>query len=480
MRPSIRRRFLLLTALLIVTVMGGTAIFILWRMDRSLRRDLDQTLRTEALALAARLEAEEGHVQFEMEESSIAQAKIGGDVLIQVLTDDGKPLFTSPQLKGAPGSDDWFRHVKPEDDVSWFDATPPPGLHSHRVAAFHATVAEEEESRRHASIGPSLRAWVFVARPLAPVEKATRRLALTLAKAILFATFITLVGGYIVASYGTRPIREVADRIAGIEPGHLRLEIDPSRVPLELDPIVQKTDSLLQRIDEELCRQRRLTADVAHDLRTPVAGVRTLLDVCVQRERTAGEYIETIGAAQAALRQLSMLLDNVLTLARLDSNAERPLFAGVRISDAIGDATAVLKPMAAVRHIDIHSVGPVDSVIPCDRTMLGKILTNLLANAVEYTSPNSLVILAIEKHETRLVIHVRDRGPGVPDEQRERIFDRFVRGDAARAGSANHSGLGLPIARGLARLLGGDVRLNPDSSNLGSDFVIELPTTREA
>ena len=331
------------------------------------------------------------------------------------------------------------------------------------MVAFHARVADEDESHQRSLIESSKRAWVFVARSLAPVQKATRRLALTLTKAVLLATVLTLAGGYIIASYGTRPIREVADRIAGIEPGHPRLEIDASRVPLELDPIVQKTDLLLHRIDEELSRQRRLTADVAHDLRTPVAGVRALLDVCVQRERKPQEYVETIGAAQAALRQLSLLLDNVLTLARLDSNAERPLFAEVRLSDVIGDATAVLKPMTAVRQVAIRSVGEVDAVIPCDRAMLAKILTNLLANAVEYTSPNSLVTLAIERHETTLAIHVRDCGPGVPDAQREKIFDRFVRGDVARAGSANHSGLGLPIARGLARLLGGDVRLNPRS-----------------
>ena len=474
MRPSIRRRFLLLTALLTMTVVGGTAALVWWRMNGSLRRELDQTLRTEAVALAGRLEEEHGRIQFELEEANIAQAGLGGDVLIQVLTDNGKPVFSSPGLQGKSTFADWLARAKPEGDVVWISSLLPPSQGSYRIVAFHASVlADEEKPKADTSERPA-RAWVFVARPLAPVERAARRLGLTLTKAVLLATIFTLLGGYAVARHGTRPIRRVADRIAAVTPDHPRLEIEPSDVPSELDPIVQKTDALLQRIDEELRRQRQLTADVTHDLRTPVAGVRALLDVCVQRERTPGEYVETIGAAQAALRQLSLLLDNVLTLARLDSRTEQPLVGSVAISEAIADAVITLRPMATARQVAINSTGAAECVIACDRAMLVKILTNLLANAIEYSSPHSMVLLIVEQHAGRLVIHVKDRGPGVPAEQRERIFDRFFRGDLARSGSAGHSGLGLPIARGLARLMGGNVYLKADDE-LGSDFVIELP-----
>jgi two-component system OmpR family sensor kinase len=320
----------------------------------------------------------------------------------------------------------------------------------------------------------ALRAAVWVARSTVGIESTLTQLAWTLAGVGCVSIFAALVGGYLIARHGVGPIAEVSKAIAQVAPEHPHLNIDLRRVPVELDPMISKTDDLLQRIDRELERQRQLTADVAHDLRTPVAGVRTLLDVCVQRDRNVAEYVGTIHTARGALRQLSQLLDSVLTLARLDAGAEAPKAARIRIADVIRDATELVQPDAVARGVRIECKNGPDVQAWTDSRKLVKILANLLSNAVHHSSAGGVVHIETSIQPDHFVIAVRDSGPGVPAALRDSIFDRFVRNDAARSLDDEHHGLGLPIARGLARLMGGDVELASNGFN-GAQFQVRLP-----
>src|SRR5262249_37933528 len=177
---------------------------------------------------------------------------------------------------------------------------------------------------------------------------------------------------------------------------------------------------------------------------------------------------------QDALRNLSALLDHVLTLARLDARVEVARIARVEVAAVLASAVAIVQPSARTRDVTIEVIGDTGAVIATDEQKLTTILINLLANAVEYGPKGGRVSVSVIRADGRLAIHVRDQGPGVPVEQRERIFDRFVRGDAPRAGGGGHHGLGLPIARGFAQVLDGELLL-ADSDGWGSDLVLELP-----
>jgi len=474
MRPSLRRRLLALTTTVIVVVVGLVALVVWWGMDRSLRRDLDETLRTQAIALAGRLENEDGRLEFDLDPGILATADIRGDVLVQIIGPHGAVLFTSPELVHCREFGDRIAHSADRRPVEWFNADLPPHAQQYRVVALRTVASASEEVPGVAADAEARNAWVYVARSCELLNQTMHRLAWALVAAVVLAVFAAGVGGYYIAASGIRPIRDVADVIAKVEPGRPRLAIDRRRLPAELDPIVSTTDGLLDRIEQELRRRQQLTADVAHDLRTPVAGVRTLLDVCAQQERTPAEYIETIATARVALRQLSLLLDDVLTMARFDGEAEHPVMSDIALSKVISDAMEVVRPLAAGRQVEFEVVGVTDVTIRSNAFRLCKILTNVLANAVEYSPAESKVHVTAQNDAQCLAIHIRDCGPGVPASRRESIFERFVRGDAARVGSAGHSGLGLAIARGLARTLGGNISLDTQWS-AGSDFVVTLP-----
>lgn len=473
MRPSLRRRLLTLSAAATLVVTGGASASIWLMMRLSLQQALDQTLHAEAEALASRLEEEEeGRIEFEFEIANADNAAPGRDTLIQIVADDGRSVFSSPELAGTRQLFELASQDARGAHVLWFNARVPAPRHDLRVVALHAVAASGNESR--ASAGENAcRAWVLVARSLQPLHDTLRRLAGVLALIVMAAGAAALLLGHFVARAGTAPIRALARDLSCVHVQRPELTIACSAVPVELDPIVNTVEQLLERIRLELERQRQLTADVAHDLRTPLAGVRTLLDVCVQRPRENLEYVATIQKAQAALRQLSELVENVLALARLDAAIDQPAWEMVSVPEVVAAAIAMVHSLAIARGVTLRTNYAGTDVARSDRNMLAKILSNLLTNAVEHSPASRSVLVDVEAAADSLRITVEDHGPGIPPALRDRVFERFARGDAARPGDGHH-GLGLPIARGLARLLGGDVQLD-DTYTGGSRFVVTLP-----
>jgi len=473
MRPSIRTRLLVLTTTVVSLVVIAVAAVVWLSMNSSLRQQLDETLRAQALAVASRMENENGRVQFEWEAAEKAAVELFGDARVQVLDETDHTIYAAPDRWWERFALPNFPKAAMADGISFFNVSALDTHERFRLIDLRLIIPPSDDQPPNDAT--ALHGRVLVARSTGNVDSTLAHLAWTLAGVVGVSILAALVGGNLVARHGVRPIVEVSRAIAQVAPEHPRLDIDLQRVPIELDPMIGKTDELLRRIDCELERQRQLTADVAHDLRTPVAGVRTLLDVCVQRDRNVAEYVETINTARGALRQLSQLLDNVLTLARLDAGAEETQLVCVRVADVIRDATEMIRPAAVARGVHIESRTDSDIYALSDQRKLVKILTNLLSNAVNHSPAGGSVCIQTTIEPNHLVMSVRDSGPGVPLALRESIFDRFVRGDAARSHDEKHHGLGLPIARGLARLLGGDVELAMREGP-GAEFRVRLPT----
>lgn len=433
---------------------------------------IDETLRTEAAALASRLEAHRDQVEFEFL-AGPSGSRESTDPLVEIVEERGQTVFSSPALANDRTLIDLLSTAAPTASPMWFTVQLPANEGLSRVLAFYVIVPPEIETaadREEAAVG----AWVLVARPLVSIDRTLGQLASVLASAVGAATLLALVTGLVVARRGTQPVRVLADSVGRVTPGDAELSLDHAQVPTELQPIVSTTERLLERVRGELGRQRQLTADVAHDLRTPVAGVRTLLDVCLQRERSREEYVAAMDKARAALRQLSQLLDDALTLSRLDADVDRPVLASVSLEKIFDVAIATVQPIAAARQVSIETEACPRTELCTDRGKLTKILSNLLGNAIEHSPAAHSVQIAARIDDGMLELSVADRGPGVPAEMRVRIFDRFVRADDARTSGDGHHGLGLPIAAGLARLLDGEITLD-ERHEPGSRFVVRLP-----
>ena len=201
---------------------------------------------------------------------------------------------------------------------------------------------------------------------------------------------------------------------------------------------------LMARVQAGMARERQFTADVSHELRTPLAGLRTLLEVSARSPRP-----EDAAAALAIVIQMCTLVENLLMLARLDAGQIQVARERVGLRALVDDCWKPYAAAASTRGLSFRNELPDDASATTDREKLRIILGNLLSNAAEYTEPGGWIAISAPPGA---LVEVADSGPAIADT--DRIFDRMWRGDAARAATGIHCGIGLSLARSLAGVLG--------------------------
>ncbi len=223
---------------------------------------------------------------------------------------------------------------------------------------------------------------------------------------------------------------------------HRRLPVQNARD--ELGYLAGTFNGLLERLDRSFEQQRRLMADASHELRSPVAIIRGEAEVALSKARTSEEYRESLAIALDEARRLSQIVDDLLTLARADAG-EYPLRArDFYLEEVAGDCVRAARSMAAARAIAL-SYEPSGGEMPihADEALLRRMVMNLLDNAIKYTPEGGKVVLACTRAGEEYLLSVRDTGPGIPAEAREKIFERFFRLDPARTPAtrvAGHTG----------------------------------------
>lgn len=307
---------------------------------------------------------------------------------------------------------------------------------------------------------------VLVARSLSEVEDATR-----VVRSVLFAGVPLLVGAFAVACYLLvgQALRPVAGLRRGAEDitttrEHRRLPVPAAED--EIHRLAITLNDMLDRLERSSARQRAFVSDAAHELRSPLAAVRTQLEVA--RAHPAGtDWEQTSADALADVERLSRLVDDLLVLARADEAPQRR-FEPTDLAQVADDVVARYEASA----VPVRRVGATSVPIHGDVDALGRIVSNLIDNAVRHAASAVTVDIAADGGEAALV--VADDGPGIPPADRERVFDRFTRLDEARSRDAGGTGLGLPIVRELVRLHGGTVRLEDNDPGLRA--VVRIPT----
>lgn len=234
--------------------------------------------------------------------------------------------------------------------------------------------------------------------------------------------------------------------------------------PEEVLALLRSTNQLLDRLSHAWQAQARFTAEAAHELRTPVAALMGELDVLLRRPRDNEAYREALVSAREEVGRLASLVDGLLTLARVDAGQaeqgrqrERASAIAWRAADQESEA---LRLAACPLTVEVHD----DPELHANLALLGAAVATLLRNAARY-APGGPVKLTVESRGPRLAFVVDDAGPGVPEADREGLFDRLSRGGAARRDARGGLGLGLPLAREIARRHGGDCAL--ETSPLG-------------
>jgi len=316
------------------------------------------------------------------------------------------------------------------------------------------------------------RRLVVAAQSLAPAQRSVRQVVLLLLLALPAAVLATAAGGWALARRSLRPVAQMTSAAAAIGVDRLDERVPEPRTHDEIAHLAATLNTMLERIEHGVQEQRRLVADASHELRTPLAAMRSELDVSLRMDRLSPAAREILLSTREEVDRLTRTVDDLLTLAAADDAA---LDLRLEPHDLAALAQAVvdeLAPVAAARRVHVElEIEPVPIVV--DPVRFAQAVRNVLANAIEFTAPDSRVRVSagVAGRDGRLVIE--DEGPGVPEELRERIFDRFFRADQSRARATGGSGLGLAIAREIVVAHGGRVRAQGGAR--GAAFVIELP-----
>ncbi len=266
---------------------------------------------------------------------------------------------------------------------------------------------------------------------------------------------LSLLIAAVVVRRGLAPLNALAAQIEAIRADDLTARVEAARTPTEIAPLKDRLNDLLQRLQTSFQRERRFTADVAHELRTPLAGLRSTLEVTLLRARESQEYQVVLSECLGIVQNMQSMVSNLLTLARLE--ARQIVFRRDRIvlADLVGTCWRSFAERAKQRQITFESTIPDDLLCLGDADNLAMVISNLLANASEYTNEGGRIWVAAQSADGHTALTISNTDCSLRLGQIAQVFDCFWRGDASRREAGVHCGLGLALVQRLMTAMGG-------------------------
>ena len=278
--------------------------------------------------------------------------------------------------------------------------------------------------------------------------------AVVLAFGILASTLIAIT----VTKRGLRPLGEMTRSLGRIGPTHLNERVAPAGWPRELQPLAVAFDAMLKRLDDSFTRLSQFSADLAHELRTPITNILGEAQVALTRDRTPAEYRETIESTIGECERLSGIVDNLLFVARVDAAREPIAPTRFDARAAVEKIASFYQMIADDHHVTIRCSG--EGQIYADSALFERAVGNLVDNALRFTPANGSIQIAIAEHAANFEVAVSDTGCGIAPEHLPRVFDRFYRTESSRG--SDGAGLGLALVKSIVDLHGGSARIQSE------------------
>src|SRR5438093_5825349 len=290
--------------------------------------------------------------------------------------------------------------------------------------------------------------------------------AVVLAFGILASTLIAIT----VTKRGLRPLVEMTRSLGRIGPTHLNERVAPAGWPRELQPLAVAFDAMLKRLDDSFTRLSQFSADLAHELRTPIANMLGEAQVALSRDRRSAEYRETIESTIGECERLSGIVDNLLFVARADAAREPVARKQFDARAAVEKIAAFYQTIAEDHHVAISCSG--EGQISADPAMFERAVGNLVDNALRFTPDTGSIQIALAEHATEFEVAVSDNGSGIAPEHLPRVFDRFYRAESSRG--SDGAGLGLALVKSIVDLHGGCARIQSEVGR-GTTVTLSFP-----
>jgi two-component system OmpR family sensor kinase len=374
----------------------------------------------------------------------ITSNDVAYDFVVQIWTIDGEHIYNSP-----------LRTVLPNSTTLGFSTV------STRAGRWRVYGTESPTK------------VVEVAQPMSVRRRQAAQLALrTLAP---FALLVPVLGLFVWLAVGRalEPLQRLATSVKSREVNALE-PLSAERLPDEVRPLVGALNDLLARLTVALDHERAFMADAAHELRTPLTALDLQLSA-LARAGTDAERSEAMGKLAAGVQRAIRLVEQMLSFARQEPRAAEPARARIALDELAREVVAELVPLADARRIDLGISGALPVFVRGDREALATLIRNLVDNAVRYTPAGGTVDVFVERaarEPARAVLKVRDNGPGIAQEERTRVFDRFYR----RPGTpAPGSGLGMAIVKAIADAHGAAITLGDGTAGKGLEVTVSFP-----
>lgn len=460
---TLRARFALWTAGLLLAAMLGFSAFVYLRTAQGLRASLDDSLQVSAAQAVAgvggeNLNIEDGQVSLGdnlSETTAFSQLQEQG-LTIRVLGVDGS-------VRQAVGI---YREL-PVDSASLSAATSGAPVYSTQPISGSAAVRVYTLPIRDQS---QLVGLVQVMQSLEPVEETLGQLLTAFLVGIPLLVLLAGVGGYVLAARALYPIDTITRTAQRISAADLHARLNLPATQDEVGRLAATFDGMLERLDGAFRRERQFTADASHELRTPLAAMEAILTVTRERPRSGPEYDQALDDLSAQTRRMRVMVEDLLRLARGETR-RLSVHEPINLSLLLSDVAETLRPLADERSITLHTQIAPDLRLTGDSDGLIRLFLNLLDNALKYT-PQGTVTLGAHSDYGQFVVTVRDTGIGIAPAHLPRLFERFYRVDAAR--SDGGAGLGLAISREIVEAHGGTITVVSEPGQ-GTTVTVRLP-----
>lgn len=309
----------------------------------------------------------------------------------------------------------------------------------------------------------------------APVRRAIVHLRNALLLVIPIILALCVAGGYWMAGWALAPVNQVTDALARIGPHDLRLRLPLPHVSDEARQLIAAINHLLERLELASAAQQRFVSEAAHELRTPLAVLRSGLEVTLQRPRDAEESRAAVEQAMGEVERLCAIAEDLLALARLDAEpAVEP--TPVDLSEITAEASVMAQTLAEAKHQEFAADAHKGVIVQGSAGDLRRVVLNLLDNAVKFTPERGRIEIGITTNGSTALISVRDSGPGIDPRDIDHIFDPFYR---SRGANGAGSGLGLALSREIVRRHGGVIQAANRATG-GCEMLVRLPLASRA
>lgn len=322
---------------------------------------------------------------------------------------------------------------------------------------------------QHASAAPAS-GLIQMAQDRSVDEQFTRRFGVLVIIVFFLGILATALLARGITRRGLRPLADITHSLERTGPTRLHERVEPTSWPREIQPLARAFDQMLDRLEDSFTRLSQFSADLAHELRTPIANLRGEAEVALTRPRSAEEYRAVLESSVAEYERLSGIIDNLLFLARADAahGLAQPVTFDARA--AVEKIAGYYSALAEERGIEIACHG--QAHVDADPALFGRAISNLLENALRYAPDASRIDITLEEKNQQTRVSVQDRGPGIAPADLPRVFDRFYRADSSR--STAGTGLGLSLVKSIMNLHHGEVEIRTDPVP-GTTAILSFP-----